>query len=194
VYGERTPALPRKRYGSIVIDPPWSFGDRGTRLAPSYEGNQRIYRHYDVMELDDVCTLKVEKVMRDDCWVWLWIPEALRRDGVEHIVTRAWGIALTGAALVWVKTTNDGSRPRIGGGHYLRNAHEVCLLCKRGKPKRLSRSIPSVITAPRGRHSEKPQEFYDMVLRYSEAPHLDMFSRRPRAGYDGWGDQYDQTP
>lgn len=38
-------------------------------------------------------------------------------------------------------------------------------------------------------HSAKPAEFFSMVETVSPAPRLEMFARRPRAGWDLWGDQ-----
>jgi N6-adenosine-specific RNA methylase IME4 len=38
-------------------------------------------------------------------------------------------------------------------------------------------------------HSAKPEEFYAMVEQVSPGPYLEMFARRPRLGWDQWGDQ-----
>ena len=38
-------------------------------------------------------------------------------------------------------------------------------------------------------HSAKPEEFYAMVEQVSPGPYLDMFARRPRLGWDVWGDE-----
>ncbi len=44
-------------------------------------------------------------------------------------------------------------------------------------------------TWPRGRHSEKPAAFYDMVEQVSPGPYLELFARRQRLGWDTWGDE-----
>ena len=40
---------------------------------------------------------------------------------------------------------------------------------------------------PRGPHSAKPQEFFDLVERLSPFPRLEMYARHPRDGWDVWG-------
>lgn len=42
---------------------------------------------------------------------------------------------------------------------------------------------------PRGRHSEKPEAFLDLVERISPGPYLELFARRDRLGWDTWGDE-----
>jgi N6-adenosine-specific RNA methylase IME4 len=37
-----------------------------------------------------------------------------------------------------------------------------------------------------GAHSEKPDQFYEMVRECSPGPRLDMFARRAHDGYDAW--------
>jgi N6-adenosine-specific RNA methylase IME4 len=42
---------------------------------------------------------------------------------------------------------------------------------------------------PRGKHSEKPEAFLDLVEQVSPAPYLEMFARRDRLGWDTWGNE-----
>jgi N6-adenosine-specific RNA methylase IME4 len=42
---------------------------------------------------------------------------------------------------------------------------------------------------PRGRHSEKPGAFYDLVERVSPGPRLELFARTQRLGWDTWGNE-----
>ena len=42
---------------------------------------------------------------------------------------------------------------------------------------------------PRGRHSEKPDAFLDMVERISPAPRLELFARDQRLGWASWGNE-----
>jgi N6-adenosine-specific RNA methylase IME4 len=42
---------------------------------------------------------------------------------------------------------------------------------------------------PRGRHSEKPEAFLDLVERMSPGPYVELFARRDRLGWDTWGNE-----
>lgn len=44
-------------------------------------------------------------------------------------------------------------------------------------------------TWPRGKHSEKPEAFLDLVERVSPGPYLELFARRDRLGWDTWGNE-----
>jgi N6-adenosine-specific RNA methylase IME4 len=44
---------------------------------------------------------------------------------------------------------------------------------------------------PRGRHSEKPAAFLDIVERVSPGPYVELFARAPRLGWDSWGKGYE---
>ena len=77
-------------------------------------------------------------------------------------------------------------------GYYFKGASEHCLFAVRGKAQTKWRD-PLITTAwlwPRvGKHSVKPEAFYDMVEAQSPGPHLEMFARRNRLGWETWGDQ-----
>lgn len=44
---------------------------------------------------------------------------------------------------------------------------------------------------PRGRHSEKPPAFLDIVESVSPGPYVELFARAPRLGWDSWGWGYE---
>lgn len=77
-----------------------------------------------------------------------------------------------------------------GLGQRTRQEHELVLVGVRGKfPKPIPAARPrSVIYAPRGAHSEKPQAFYDAVeVAHPQAARVDIFARAVRPGFDAWG-------
>lgn len=42
---------------------------------------------------------------------------------------------------------------------------------------------------PRGKHSEKPEAFLDLVEEMSPGPYVELFARRDRLGWDTWGNE-----
>lgn len=158
--------------GCLAADPPWYYRDQGAR-----DGKGRgAANHYPCMKTPDICRM-VLPPLGDDCWLFLWRVHTHQQDALD--VGNAWGFGAPVSELVWVKQTKDGSRVRMGMGHSLRMAHEVCLVFKRGKPKRASAGIPSVIHAPRLEHSRKPDAFYELVDQFvGSVPRVEMFARR----------------
>jgi N6-adenosine-specific RNA methylase IME4 len=43
--------------------------------------------------------------------------------------------------------------------------------------------------APLQEHSHKPEEQFAVIERISNPPYLELFARRPREGWDIWGDE-----
>lgn len=186
-------ALPTVKGGFrvIVADPPWKFGDRGTRLAPSYAGKQRkSAAPYEVMPLKDICAMgeEVMSVAAKDSFLFLWAPGALVLDSAAQEVAFAWGFTPK-QILPWIKTSKAG-KPRIGGGHYTRLTSEMLLLCRRGKATVKIHNEPDVMFAERVAHSAKPDESYRKIERLCAGPYLELFARRAfNERWATWGDQ-----
>lgn len=164
----------------LLADPPWSFGD-------SLPGPGRgAASHYRCLSLAELCCFPLPP-LADDAWLVLWRVGAMQQEALA--VVRAWGFNPPTSEIVWVKTTDDGHRVRIGMGRTVRNAHEVALICRRGKPSRAAANVPSVFFAPRGRHSAKPDEFYELIERLADGPRVELFARVRRPGWECFGDE-----
>lgn len=181
----------------IVADPPWSFRDKGSRLAPEQAPGGR----YETMRLRDICRLPVEAAAAPDSLLLLWTTSAHILDGSAVKVCDAWGFHPK-TTIAWVKIREratsvvlaEDRRARadgivFGAGHYTRAAHELVVVARRGRAKVLRRDVPSVFFAPRGRHSAKPELFQDIIETLVDGPRLEMFARRERVGWTCWGDQ-----
>lgn len=178
----------------LCADPPWKFGDD---LPGKSRGASKNYRCLDVGEIARFSL----PPLADDCLLCLWRVASMQLEALA--VVEAWGFQWPSCEIVWCKTTNDiaphawdddavaETKLRIGMGRLVRNAHEVALLCKRGKPKTLDHGVPSVIFAPRGKHSEKPEIFYWMIERLVPGPRAELFARRHRPGWSCFGDEID---
>ena len=87
-----------------------------------------------------------------------------------------------------MKQTRLGNR-HFGMGRSVRLEHELCIIGKRGKPTRKAKNVRSTFEAPVGRHSEKPEAFYELVERFSDGPYCELFARRQRPGWTCFGDE-----
>jgi site-specific DNA-methyltransferase (adenine-specific) len=162
-----------RRFAVILADPPWKYDDRGVRGG--------TLGHYQVMELSAIQALKIADVAADDCTLFLWVPQSLLEEGLETM--GAWGFRYARSA-IWHK------EPGIGSGYYARCCHEVLLIGHCGQPPTWSGNIPSVIEAPRAKHSEKPTIFHQVIERaLGGLDRLDLFARRQRHGWVCVGNQ-----
>lgn len=159
----------RTHYRVICADPAWRFGDK---LPGKGRG---AGKHYATMTADAICSFDLPK-LHEDCWLFLWRPATHAQEALN--VARAWGFRRPPSELIWRKMTKDGTRVRIGMGRSVRNAHETCLVFRRGKPERLSMSIGSTFDAPRLEHSRKPDRFYEIVDEFAPGPKVELFARR----------------
>jgi N6-adenosine-specific RNA methylase IME4 len=168
-----------QRFGLVLADPPWRLNDQGSRIAPDYP----------TMTLDELVRLgpAVAELVADDAYLVLWVLSAILDEGLT--VARAWGFEPK-ATLAWIKVTGAGL-PRIGMGHHVRNAHELALVCTRGRPKPIDRSIPSWFADLRAEHSTKPDTVYEIAEGLSSGPYLELFARRGRAGWTSVGNAFD---
>jgi N6-adenosine-specific RNA methylase IME4 len=169
----------------LCADPPWPFEDA---LPGKGRGAEK---HYALMTVDDICAFPIPK-LEHDCWLFLWRPATHQQAAMN--VAHAWGFHRPPSELIWRKTTNDGERLRIGMGRGFRNAHETCLVFKRGRPERLSKSLPSIFDAPRGAHSAKPDAFYRIIDAFAPGPVVELFARRQWPGWLCQGDQMGEPP
>jgi N6-adenosine-specific RNA methylase IME4 len=163
-------------YGVLYADPPWRFEPR-SRISGM---DRAADNHYGTMTVEEIAALKVPAAK--NCILYLWATAPMLDVAID--VLRAWGFTYC-THLVWAKD-------RIGTGYRVRSKHEVLLIGTRGEvPAPVPGSQPvSVIAAPVSRHSEKPAIFAERIEReFPNVPKLELFARRPRTGWDVWGDE-----
>lgn len=175
----------RKTYRTIVADPPWQPGLGGTWTARVDKA--RPQNQYPTMPLADIKALDVPAATQ--AHLYLWCLSAHADWGFE--VARAWGFEPV-TMLTWKK-------PGLGVGRFRCNTEHVIVARKgsrHGNPfgtggRSSQATAGTLFEWPRGRHSEKPSGFFDLVESLSPGPYLEMFARTRRPGWDAWGNEVD---
>lgn len=164
-----------KRFPTIYADPPWQYGNQGTRASTG--------DHYDTMTVDQICAEPVLQLVEDNAHLHLWTTNAFLFDARR--VMEAWGFEYK-SCFVWVK-------PQMGMGNYWRVSHEFMLFGIRGSLPFRVRDEMSWGEFDRGRHSEKPDGMRSKIERVSPGPYLEMYGRAALPGTDWtvYGNQVD---
>lgn len=168
------PPVADGEYDVIILDPPWPMEKVEREAAP-----MQVEFDYPVMQEIELEDLTIPAA--DDCHVWCWathkfLPMCLR-------LVAKWGFKYV-CTFVWHKP--GGFQPF----NLPQYNCEFAVYARKGTPTFTeTKAFPVCFDAKRGKHSEKPQEFYDMVARVTHGRRLDMFNRRKIKGFDGWGNE-----
>lgn len=164
-----------ERYPVLYLDPPW-------RYEHAESVSREIENQYPTMSLDDIKAMPINDIAFDDCIMFMWATSPKLAEAFE--VLSAWGFSYRTCA-VWDKQ-------KIGMGYYFRQQHELLLVAVKGSPTTPAPADrpSSVFSYPRGDHSAKPHEVYEIIeAMYPTLPKLEMFCRTPRLGWGAWGNQ-----
>ena len=176
------PPMPSNKYRIWYADPPWEYNDSGVITDTDSYG--RAARHYLTMSIGNLCAMKEEIADRceTDAVLFLWTTSPLLE--VAFDVVRAWGFKYK-TSFIWDKIKHNF-------GHYNSVRHELLLICTRGSCTpdnlKLFDSVQSIERTEK--HSEKPQEFRDIIdTIYTHGNKIELFARETHEGWDTWGNE-----
>ena len=179
----------------IYADPPWKYND--TRGDDPRWGAMT----YPTMPTKDIARLPIGDIAASDSTLFMWATMPLLPDAFT--VMQGWGFKYVTCAFVWVKQYKRSEGPFLfvqdveatldaysGLGSWTNSNAELCLLGKRGKPKRAVNDVKQIVVEPIGRHSQKPHEVRERIERLmGDCPRVELFAREKRVGWDIWGNE-----
>jgi len=155
-------------------------------------------KYYKGMTIEDICSLKVDKIADKDCILFLWatmpkLPEAFK-------VIKAWGFTHKTTAFTWIKLNPKAGTIFKGVGRWVMGNAELVLLATKGKPHRIAKNISQVVMAKRGKHSKKPDIVRKLIVELmGDLPRIELFARSNKEenlfgekeleGWDTYGDE-----
>ncbi len=167
------PPIPLGPFATIILDPPWDWGDEG-----DIDQFGRDRPTYSTMTIDEVADLPILSRSSPNCHLYLWITNRSLPKGFRLLET--WGFRYI-TLLTW-------SKPYFGMGNYFRGQTEHIMFGVKGSLPLLRHDMGTAFSFPRGNgHSVKPDEMYDILATCSPEPRLEMFARKPHAGWVSWG-------
>ena len=173
------PALIVKRYGTIVIDPPWHM----EKIKRDERPNQVDF-DYPTMTEEELVGFPVPAIAAEDCHLFCWathkhLPAALR-------LISAWGFRYV-LLMTWHKP--GGFQPH-GLPQY---NSEFVIYARCGSAKFCdTQAFNTCFQGERREHSRKPDEFYNTIRRVTDGDRIDVFSREAREGFDQYGNEQDK--
>ena len=188
----------KNKYNVIYADPPWSYD---SKMAPG-RGASRSSScdYYSTMSLEEICCMQgaVQNIADKDCILFLWTTMPKLFDA--QCVISDWGFTYKTAAFVWVKRNKKYNEERaklhngiddfMGQGRWTRQNAEICLLCTKGHPSRVSAKVRQIVYFPIREHSRKPDEVRKRIVELcGDVPRIELFAREKVEGWDCWGDE-----
>jgi N6-adenosine-specific RNA methylase IME4 len=177
--------LLKKKFGTILADPPWQFQNKTGKIGPEHK---RLNR-YLTLDLESIKSLPINEITKERAHLYLWVPNALIQEGLD--VMKSWGFNYK-TNIIWQKIRKDGEPDGRGVGFYFRNTTEIILFGVKGNKVRTlkpGRTQVNVIKSRKREHSRKPDEQYEIIEKCSWGPFLELFARGKRKNWTVWGNE-----
>ena len=170
-------SIPAGGFKCIVADPPWTV-----KRGPGWASNGKSRElSYPTLTVNAISSMRVGALASDDSVLFLWTINRYLEQSFS--IARAWGFDPR-TTLTWAK------RPMgLGLGGTFVQTTEHCLYCVRGSIQPKKRVDSTWWNWARGRHSEKPEQFQEMLEAVFDGPYLELFARRIRPTWTAWGNE-----
>lgn len=172
-----------KKYDIIYADPPWTYKDK------ALSGSRGACCKYNVMTIEDISKIPVKEITNKDSVLFMWVTMPKLNECFD--VIKQWGFDYKTCAFVWIKENKKSESLFWGMGRWTRANAEICLIATKGKPKRNSAKVHSVIISKIREHSRKPDETRDRIVELlgGDKTRIELFARQEVEGWDCWGDE-----
>ena len=140
-----------------------------------------------MLSIADIIRLPVDRIAKDNAVLLMWVVDPLLDQAFK--VIDAWGFKYKTVGFTWAKSNKTKPGFFTGLGYWTRGNPEMCLLATKGKPKRLSKSVPQLVIDQRREHSKKPDIMYKHIENLLEGPYIELFARQKVSGWDAWGNE-----
>ena len=185
------PNLPDCKYDIIYADPPWDYGgkmqyDKSSIKTENIGFKKEVFISsasfkYPTLKLKYLKLLDIPSITSDDCLLFMWTTGPQFANSIE--LGESWGFEYKTVAFVWDKMIHNP-------GRYTLSQTEFCIVMKKGKipSPRGARNIRQLLSIPRRKHSEKPEEVIAGITKmFPEQKKIELFARKNYIGWDNWG-------
>jgi len=172
-----------KKYQTVVIDPPWNVHNNLKNLKYYRTGKKMPYP---MMTDEEIKQFPINNFAGERCDLFLWtitsrIPicfDILKHWNFKYMDFLAWdkgiGVPVNGIyrKVEWIIYAYRG----------------LMGINKKGK------FIPTtnILSEKRGKHSRKPDNFYEVIGNNTKEPRIDIFAREKHDGWDCWGNEIEK--
>lgn len=181
--GEKTAALPDRKFNVILADPEWQFEPWSRETGMDRAADN----HYPTSCTAVIAARDVPSIAARDCALFLCATAPMLAHAM--LVMAAWGFDYV--------TNWELHKDRVITGYWNRNRHEHLLLGTRGNVPcpAPGQQWESVIEMAVGRHSAKPVAICEMIEAYfPNLPKIELNRRGPpRPGWSAWGNEVQEA-
>jgi len=174
-----------KKYSVIYADPAWKYNNQSPPCLPEKQPDTcKIEYYYPTMTIAEIKALKVPELCEKDCVLFLWATTPAIQEALE--VVKAWGFKYK-TMITWEKTNKDCM------GYWFRVCTEHLIVAVKGNVKAFRDMERTCYHEKRGKHSKKPEHFYETIERVTNGNRIELFARQKREGWDVWGNEVENS-